>query len=135
MGEQYARESSIEKLCSARVLQPLLAGLAKTGSWERALALVDSVELNEHITPRVKLNLQLKLLCEWGKLEEVEELLKNEELEPDEFTHYHLLRMYTSKGMASEAEKAFSALREGGGGAPANAACYVTLLDLHFKQH
>merc|ERR1719313_3098948 len=34
--------------------------------------------------------------------------------------------------MAAEAEKAFGALREGG--APPNAACYVTLLDLHFKK-
>jgi pentatricopeptide repeat protein len=131
LGEHYARESNDEKLCSARVLQPLLSNLTKAGSWERALALVDCAQLNEHITPRVKLNLHLKLLCEWGKLDEVEQLLKKEELKPDEFTHYHLLRLYTSKGMSSEAEKAFDALRSSG--APVNAACFVTLLDLHFK--
>jgi len=132
LGEHFARESSTENLCSARVLQPLLSGFAKATNWERALAVVDDVQLNEHITPRVKLNLRLKLLCEWGKLDEVQELLKSEELEPDEFTHYHLLKLFTSKGMVTEAEKAFSALREGG--VSANAACYVTLLDLHFKK-
>lgn len=131
LGEQYVCQSNDEKLCSARVLQPLLSCFAKAGKWEHALTIVNAVHFNAHITPQVKLNLQLKLLCEWGNLEEVEELLKKEELQPDEFTHYHLLRLYTSKGMAAKAEEAFSALRVGG--TPANAACYVALLDLHFK--
>lgn len=132
LAEQYARESNDELLCSARVLQSLLKDLVKAGDMGRALALVDSIHLNEHITPRVKLNLRLKLLCEWGKLEEVEELLQAEQSEPDEFTQYYLLKLYASKGMVAESERAFEALR-GSGGAPANAACYVTITDLYFK--
>jgi len=131
LAEQYARESNEERLCSARVLQSLLKDLVKAGNMDRALVLVDSMHLNEHITPRVKLNLRLKLLCEWGKLDEVEKMLQSEHSEPDEFTHYHLLKLYTSKGMVAEAEGAFEALRSGE--SPANAACYVTITDLYFK--
>lgn len=129
--EHYARVSNEDGLCSARVLQPLLKDLARAGDVDRALALVDGIHLNTHITNRVKLNLRVKLLCECGKLDEIQKIIQSEEVEPDEFTHYHLLKLYASKGMIAEAEGAFEALR--GGGAPANAACYVTLTDLYFK--
>jgi pentatricopeptide repeat protein len=131
LAEKYARESNDERLCSARVLQSVLKDLAKAGSMDRALALVNDTHLNSHITSRVKLNLRVKLLCEFGNLEEVEKLLQSEELEPDEFTHYHLLKLYASKGMVAKAEQALEALSRGG--APANAACYVTIIDLYFK--
>jgi pentatricopeptide repeat protein len=129
--EQYARQSNDLQLCSARVLQPLLKDLTKAGNVDRALALVEGIHLNAHITSRVKLNLRVKLLCESGKLDEIQKLVQSEDVEPDEFTHYHLMKLYASKGMTAEAERAFQALR--GGGAPANAACYVTLTDLYFK--
>jgi len=71
LAEQYACESNDERLCSARVLQSLLKAFAKAGNMESALALVDSIHLNDHFTSHVKLNLRLKLFCEGGKLDEV----------------------------------------------------------------
>lgn len=132
--EHYAKMCNERALGSSRIYQMLLRAYAKENHWDRAMATVKAGQLNENFTARVKLNLQLKILCEQGNVEEATKLMHSaeaEEIKADEFTYYHLMKLYASLSMTEEAENVLSSMEKAG--ISVNTACFVVLLDLHFK--
>ncbi|CEM36110.1 unnamed protein product [Vitrella brassicaformis CCMP3155] len=132
--EEAVRVAGQRGCATSRVFQTLLRHYGKKENWGTVLKLIRQTPPSACFGVGVKRNLLLKIASERGDVEEAEKVLRDTEsrkAEYDEYTYFHLLKLYASthhhaRMEALQREMAAKHIRP-------STACFVVLIDYYFR--